>query len=151
LYGSAEFKASLEAQFSETPKMSLWLSPPLISRIDAATGRPKKYKFGPWILRAFALLARARRLRGTRLDPFGYTEERRSERRLIEDYVTMVASLGETLDAASLDRATELAALPLELRGYGPVKAAAIAEYERKKAELLAVPKKTIQIRRTGT
>src|SRR3954470_24856021 len=65
LYGSAEFKASLSAQFSDTGKMSIWLAPPLISRIDPATGRPKKRKFGPWIFPLLRTLGRLKGLRGT--------------------------------------------------------------------------------------
>src|SRR5690606_36775158 len=82
LYGSAEFKASLAAQFSDTGNISLWLAPPLLSRIDPATGRPRKRKFGPWVLSAVKLLATAKGLRGTPFDVFGYTGERRHERNL---------------------------------------------------------------------
>jgi len=152
LYGSAEFKASLAAQFSDAPKISLWLSPPLISRIDPATGRPKKRKFGPWILPAFALLARAKGLRGTRFDPFGYTEERRHERTLAAQYEESMRELCAQLDRNGIARAVELAELPSEVRGYGPVKAAAITEYQRRRAELLQQqPKRIIEIKRTGT
>jgi indolepyruvate ferredoxin oxidoreductase len=148
LYGSAEFKASLAAQFSDTRKISLWLAPPLLSRIDPATGRPKKRKFGPWILPAFALLARLKFLRGSRFDPFGRTQERRAERRLAEDYLAVIAGACATLERDGLARALQLAQLPQEVRGFGPVKEAAMQTYWKKQAELLAAPQASL---RTGT
>ncbi|HEX8613411.1 MAG TPA: indolepyruvate ferredoxin oxidoreductase family protein [Telluria sp.] len=140
LYGSAEFKASLSAQFSDTARISLWLAPPLLSRIDPATGRPRKRKFGPWVLTLFKVLAKARGVRGTAFDPFGYTEERRSERRLAREYGAMIESLCDELAAGGLARAVALAGLPAEVRGFGPVKAAALAAYEERKAALLSEP-----------
>jgi indolepyruvate ferredoxin oxidoreductase len=138
LYGSAEFKASLAAQFSDTRKISLWLSPPLFSRIDPATGRPKKRKFGPWILPALSLLARFKFLRGGRLDPFAYTHERREERRIAGEYLALIQDLCHSLDRDSLAWATELAQLPSEVRGFGPVKHEALAAYWHKRDALLA-------------
>ncbi|MES3021492.1 MAG: indolepyruvate ferredoxin oxidoreductase family protein [Pseudomonadota bacterium] len=148
LYGSAEFKASLAAQFSDTAKISLWLAPPLLSAIDPATGRPKKRKFGPWVLTAFRVLAKARRLRGTAFDIFGYSQERRDERRMVREYAAMVETLCENLGTQGLARAAALAELPLEVRGFGPVKAAAIASYEARRAAILAEAPETY---RTGT
>jgi indolepyruvate ferredoxin oxidoreductase len=140
LYGSDEFKASLAAQFSETKKISLWLSPPLISSIDPATGRPRKRKFGPWILPLFNVLSRLKVLRGTPFDIFGYNEERHEERRLIGEYFTLVETLCRTLNRTSLPRAIELAAQAQEIRGYGPVKVKAIAAYRIRVSELMNVP-----------
>ena len=151
LYGSAEFKASLAAQFSDTGNISLWLAPPLLSRIDPATGRPRKRKFGPWVLSAFKLLATAKGLRGTPFDVFGYTDERRHERKLAADYTGMIDSLCDRLGASGLAQAVALAELPQEVRGYGPVKAAAMATYELRKAELLAGAAPPAVIQRTGT
>ncbi len=151
LYGSAEFKASLAAQFSDTGNISLWLAPPLLSRLDPATGRPAKRKFGPWVLTAFKVLARAKRLRGTAFDIFGYTEERRHERRLASEYATMVGQLCDGLTAPGLEKSVTLAELPREVRGYGPVKAAALASYEVRKAALLAEAATAEVILRTGT
>jgi indolepyruvate ferredoxin oxidoreductase len=150
LYGSAGFKASLAAQFARHGKISLWLSPPLISRVDPATGRPKTRKFGPWILPLFSLLARFKILRGSAFDPFGYSAERRDERRLAFDYISMIDDLCQRLDAASLGRATELAALPLEIRGFGPVKAAAIARYDEQRSNLLKPEPVVLALRRVG-
>lgn len=136
LYADQAFQASLSAQFSGTGKLSVWLSPPLLSKIDPATGRPKKRKFGPWIFPLFRVLARMKGLRGTRLDPFGYTAERRTERALVRDFESQVGQLAAHLDAASLEQAIVLARLPQEIRGFGPVKHAAMEQYQARVAEL---------------
>jgi len=138
LYGSAEFKASLAAQFSDMRNISVWLSPPLFSGIDPATGRPRKRKFGPWILPAFSLLARFRFLRGGPLDPFGYTHERREERRLASEYLASIGDVCRTLDRDCLAWAIEVAQLPSDIRGFGPVKQEAVAAYWRKRDALVA-------------
>ncbi len=137
LYAAPEFKAALMQQFSVASNIGIWLAPPLLSRIDAATGRPRKRKFGPWVLSAFKVLAKLRGLRGSRFDPFGRTEERRLERQLVTDYFAMIDTLCAGLNRDNLAVATELAALPAMVRGYGPVKLAAIKDYEQQKALLL--------------
>ena len=144
LYTSPAFKAALEAQFSDRKAISVWLSPPLISRVDPATGRPRKRRFGPWIFHVFAALAGLKGLRGTALDPFGRTEERRMERRLAADYAALVADLSAKLTPARLTASIELAAAPDEIRGFGPVKAKAHEEVTARmqvmKAELDDAP-----------
>ncbi len=137
LHADPAFAAALGEQFSDRKRLSVYLAPPLLSRIDPATGRPRKRRFGPWIFTAFRLLARMKGLRGSWADPFGHSHERRTERRLIEDYVALVGELATDLSPATLPVATELARLPDAIRGYGPVKEAAIAEAEARKAALL--------------
>ena len=138
LYADPAFRAELQAQFADTRKLSLWLAPPLISRTDPKTGRPAKRKFGPWIFTAFAVLARLKGLRGTWADPFGHTAERRAERKMREDYFELVESLCDRLDHALLPTGIQLAELSLSVRGYGPVKEAAMEKAEQQRAELLA-------------
>jgi indolepyruvate ferredoxin oxidoreductase len=137
LYGSDDFKSALASQFSTTGKVSLWLAPPLLSRTDPATGRPKKRKFGPWILTAMRLLARMRKLRGTRADIFGYTVERRAERRLVEEFFEDVESLCAAMNTANYQQAVDFASLPQEIRGFGHVKEAAIQAHAVRRAEML--------------
>ena len=137
LYAAPEFKAGLAKQFSTAKKLSVWLSPPLISRIDPATGRPKKRRFGPWIFSAFSVLAKCRGVRGTHFDPFGYTEERTNERRLIVDYFSMIEKLCSKLSKSNHLAAVTLAQLPSEIRGFGPVKHAAIVKYAKDNTILL--------------
>ena len=88
-----------------------------------AQGLPRKRAFGGWMLGAFRLLARLRRLRGTAFDPFGRTEERRTERALIGAYRASIEELLATLDAPRLALAVEIASIPEDIRGYGHVKA----------------------------
>ena len=89
------------------------------------------------MLRVFALLARAKRLRGTRFDPFGRTAERRMERRLIADYESLMRELASNLEPHNHAFAVELARLPLHMRGFGHVKERNVAEAKALEASLL--------------
>ncbi|MCW0182009.1 MAG: indolepyruvate ferredoxin oxidoreductase family protein, partial [Zavarzinia sp.] len=124
----------------EALRLRFHLAPPLLARRDPATGRPRKMTFGPWIMPAFRLLARLKGLRGTWADPFGRTAERRMERRLITDYQARVGDLLPQLRDDSYGTIVAIAALPERVRGFGPVKEAAIAaataEGERLQARL---------------
>ncbi len=97
-------------------RLAFNLAPPLISRIDQATGRPQKIRFGGWMLNVFKLLAKGKRLRHTRFDPFGYTAERRLERQLIEDYQRLIERLVAELTPDNADALIEIAALPMSVR-----------------------------------
>lgn len=138
LYADPVFQAGLKDQFEGTEKLSVQLAPPIFSRIDPATGRPRKRAFGPWIFSAFAVLRGLRFLRGTPFDPFGWTGERQAERALIGEYERTVAGLLKGLGPENHERACEIAALPDEIRGFGPIKDRAIAKVAAKKAVLLA-------------
>ncbi|WP_126977931.1 indolepyruvate ferredoxin oxidoreductase family protein [Frigidibacter oleivorans] len=113
------------------------LAPPFLPGKDAA-GRPRKRAFGAWMLPAFRLLAGMKRLRGTPLDPFGRTAERRMERRLIAEYEADMAEVFAGYDPDRHDTAEALARLPLAIRGFGPVKEAAAAAAASERAALLA-------------
>ena len=89
------------------------------------------------MLPIFKLLRKGKILRGTPLDIFGYTAERRTERQLIEDYKAMILELTRSLTPANLAVAVELAGLPEEIRGFGHIKKASIAKAQARKAELL--------------
>jgi indolepyruvate ferredoxin oxidoreductase len=146
LYSNAEFKASLAAQFEDHRRLSLWLAPPLLSRLDPATGRPRKRRFGPWVFTAFRLLARLKGLRGTVFDPFGYTEERRDERALVEQFISLIEQECADLSSASYEKALYLARLPQEVRGYGPVKRQAMQDYQNHLAQWASQPPATYQV-----
>jgi len=90
------------------------------------------------MLKAFGLLARLKGLRGTPLDIFGYTAERREERALITQYRDTVQRILPKLDAGRLQRAVELASLPEDIRGYGHVKEAAMARVAERRERLMA-------------
>jgi len=138
LYAAPDFRRGLEAQFAGTKRLAVWLAPPFLTRTDPRTGRPAKRKFGPWIFYLFPLMARLKVLRGSALDPFGRTAERRAERKIRDEYVATIRELCASLDTASLEHATALATLPNEVRGYGPVKEEALRQYSEARSNLLA-------------
>jgi indolepyruvate ferredoxin oxidoreductase len=136
LYSDGTFERELQRQFEGPLELRFHMAPPLLS--PAKDGRPpRKWTFGPWLLPLLRVLARAKRLRGTVLDPFGATAERRLERALINEYEDRVRALLPLLSADKLALATEIARIPLSMRGYGHVKAAAVAQARVREAELL--------------
>ena len=118
-------------------KMTFHLAPPLLTR-EGPDGRPRKKEYGEGMLRNFRALAKLRRLRGTPIDPFGYSAERRAERALIRQYEADMKAWLPRADAARMDALVALAELPLQIRGFGPVKAANMARAEKRRAELIA-------------
>jgi indolepyruvate ferredoxin oxidoreductase len=112
--------------FSRTERRTYHLSPPLIARIDPATGRPRKYAMPGWLVEPlFRILASAKGLRGTLFDPFARNAERQRERDAIPAFEADVDRLLAGLSDARLSLAAEIARLPLDVRGFGPVKEAA--------------------------
>ena len=138
LYTSGDFLRRLRQQFDGDYKLNFHLSPPILNPRDKATGKPRKVSFGPWMFSAFRLLARLKRLRGTPLDVFGYTGERRMERRLIEDYRRTIDGVLPVLNAENAELVAKIAALPDVIRGYGHVKEENLRKYEQELAALLA-------------
>jgi indolepyruvate ferredoxin oxidoreductase len=134
---AATLEAAVAAGFEDVRAMRFHLAPPFLSR-PGPDGRPAKREFGPWMLGAMKLLARFKGLRGTAFDPFGRTEERRMERGLIADYEADLDRLQAALTPSTRAVALELARLPLEIRGFGPVKAKAAEVAAARRAELLA-------------
>ncbi|WP_428099046.1 indolepyruvate ferredoxin oxidoreductase family protein [Candidatus Rariloculus sp.] len=138
LYTRTDFLANMRKEFGSSFKFKFHFSPPLIAGRDPDTGRPRKYRFGGWILPLLKVLAGLKGLRGTKLDIFGYSGERRLERRLIADYEALLEKFVAELDEPRLDLATELAALPHTVRGFGPIKAAAVERFETEHAVRLS-------------
>ncbi len=130
LYSDGTFRQALADQFGDVRRVKVWLAPPLLAARDPETGRLIKRAYGPWMLTAMTVLAKLRRLRGSRLDPFGRTAERRRERRLIAEYEAMIERIATTLSMDNLDVAVTLAGLPDSVRGYGHVKDASMDRYE---------------------
>ena len=137
LYTDGAFRERLTASFEGNPRVSFHLAPPLLARRDPVTGVPRKRAFGPWMWRVLGLVARMRFLRGTPFDPFGHTAERRTERRLIEEYFETVDELLAALSPANHGLAIEIASVPESIRGYGHVKERNIAQAQSAKAVLL--------------
>jgi indolepyruvate ferredoxin oxidoreductase len=125
LHTTSSFLDSIRRNFGANARLSFNLSPPLFARPDPVTGRPRKYEFGPWLLPVLRTLARLRRLRGTWLDPFRFSADRRLERALIERYEALLDRVERELSNERFDLAVELSRLPQDVRGYGPIKQAA--------------------------
>ncbi len=137
LYTDGSFAANLAKQFKGDYTLKFHLAPPVLGRMDSFSGKPVKTEFGPWMMTGFRLLARLRRLRGTPLDPFGRTAERRMERQLIVDYRAAIERLIANPQRAARPEALELASLPDMIRGFGHVKEANLAKAKAREAELL--------------
>ncbi len=138
LYVDGTFKKRLHDTFEGEPGLRFHLAPPLISRRDPATGHRMKRTFGSWILVVFRGLAAMRRLRGTVLDPFGWQRDRREERQLIASYFERMNEVAGALNPANHGAAVDLARVPAGIRGFGHVKAEAIARARTQEAEALA-------------
>ena len=137
LYTDGAFRERLGAAFEGDLRLTFHLAPPLLARRDPVTGEPRKRAFGPWMWRVFGVVAKMRFLRGTPFDPFGYTAERRMERRLIDEYFQTVEELLAGLRPENLALAIEIATVPDGIRGYGHVKERNVAEAESEKTALL--------------
>jgi indolepyruvate ferredoxin oxidoreductase len=118
--------------------LNFHLAPPLLAKADPLTGRPRKKRYGPWMMSAFGVLAKLKFLRGTAFDVFGRTEERRTERALVGEYEKLVDELLGRLAADNHATAVELASIPEEIRGYGQVKAQHLERARARQADLLA-------------
>jgi indolepyruvate ferredoxin oxidoreductase len=138
LFTDGHFEQKLRDQFDGDFKISFNLAPPLLGGAKDALGRPKKRAFGAWILPVFRTLAKMRGLRGTVLDVFGYSADRRLERDLIAGYEKDVATVLGLLSPATHDTAVELLSLPDRIRGYGPVKEKAVKDAQLRYAQLAA-------------
>jgi len=137
LYTSGDFAKRVKETFDGGYKLHFHLAPPLFAKRDA-DGHLVKAEYGSWVLGAFKLLAKFKGLRGTALDPFGYTAERREERRLIEEYAGTLDELLAGLNRVNLALAVEIASVPEQIRGYGHVKEAHLEKAKAKREELMA-------------
>ncbi len=122
LHTDPAFLAELDAQFPNGYSVKYNLAPPLLSKPDPVTGHPQKKQFGEWMFKAFERLAGLKRFRGSSLDVFGKTEERRTERQLIEEYIQLLDQILARLSPVNHAAAVALASVPDEIRGFGHVK-----------------------------
>jgi indolepyruvate ferredoxin oxidoreductase len=127
LHADPAWQAQLAAQFRGTTRIELNLAPPLLSGLDPNTGNPKKRRFGPWMLRAMGVLRHGKVLRGTALDPFGHTEERRMERALIAEFAESIAAHLQRLSPANHAALCDWAEAAAGIKGFGPIKARNLA------------------------
>ncbi len=149
LYTDTSFMEKIDAQFEADEKngpylLKFHLAPPLFSKRDAA-GHLVKQQYGPWMMKAFGLLAKLKRLRGTAFDVFGRTDERKAERALIVEYESTIAMMLAKLDASNLDAAVAVAKIPEEIRGYGHVKEANMAKAAALRESLISTFKAPVK------
>jgi indolepyruvate ferredoxin oxidoreductase len=138
LYTEGSFADLIKRSFDGNDlRLEFHMAPPLLARKDKVTGEPKKMSFGPWMLSAFGVLAKFKVLRGTPLDPFGHTEERKTERKLIADYETLLVEVLDKLTPENHHLAVGLAAIPEKIRGYGHVKQRQLKSAKSDEAALL--------------
>ena len=142
LYSDGSFQRQLAAEFESYDRLEFHLAPPIFARRDAQ-GHLKKARYGPWVQKVFALLARLRRLRGTVFDPFARTAERRMERTLLAQYEADLDRIEAALAPERLEAAAALASVPALIRGFGHVKEASVARAAEERSRLLTRLEKT--------
>jgi indolepyruvate ferredoxin oxidoreductase len=127
LYSDGRFAERLAKTFEDAGegrrRVRVHLAPPVLPLGTDGRGNPRKIPFGPWMLRAFGLLARFRRVRNSWLDPFRSSEDRRRELALVASYEELLDEVIERVDGERLDSALRLLASVEQVRGFGPVRA----------------------------
>lgn len=137
LFTDGDFQAQLAEQFEGDYRLRFHLSPPLLSRTDPYSGEPLKRDFGPWLLPVFRVLAKLKGLRGSRWDIFGYSDERRMERHLLQEYIDDIEQVVAALTEHNYRDGIALLALAENIRGFGPVKRRSIEDYQGRRRQLL--------------
>jgi len=135
LYSLPSFQKQLNDQFEGNYSVQFNLAPPIFPG-RAPNGRPKKRAMGPWVMKLFKLLQRGKKLRGTPFDLFGYTAERRAEREWIKRFEKDLQRIQSELTPENAPIAEQLLSIPDEIRGFGPVKQAAMQAAEQRRAQL---------------
>jgi indolepyruvate ferredoxin oxidoreductase len=141
LYSDGEFLKKLGSQFEGDYRLTFHLAPPLFSERDPETGQLKKKEYGAWVMPMFRILASLKKLRGTKLDIFGYSEERRMERRLIGEYEATIEEVLATLGQDNHALAVQIASVPETMRGFGHVKDKNVKAAKEREASLLTAYK----------
>jgi indolepyruvate ferredoxin oxidoreductase len=128
LHTSPEFLESIRRDFGKGANLRFHLAPPFLGGKKDARGRPLKREFGAWVLPVFRVLARLKGLRGGPFDIFGYTAERRMERKLVVEFEALLNDALPGLDVDNRDALLARVKAYLNIRGYGPVKEQAVVE-----------------------
>jgi indolepyruvate ferredoxin oxidoreductase len=143
LYSSPSFKAQLEDTFTDFRTLRVHLAPPLLSKAVSNRQEPSKMAFGSWIFYLFPTLASFKFLRGTKLDLFGMTEERKRERQWRDTYQSLIGYVLEHVTPSRVAKAAELLAVPLEIKGFGHVREKAM---EHAAEKIILLKKEFIEI-----
>jgi len=136
LFTQPAFRDSLTRQFDGDYRLHFHFAPAFLGGARDGT-KPRKRQFGSWLLPILRLLAACRGLRGTALDPFAHSAERKLERALRTEYEQTIAFVLDSLTAATYEAAVEIAQLPESIRGFGPIKKGAAEAARRRREELL--------------
>jgi indolepyruvate ferredoxin oxidoreductase len=137
LHSDGVFLEKIRGQFEGNYKLNYYLAPPLFAKRDPQTGELRKGRYGPWVMTAFKLIAKFKFLRGTALDIFGHTQERRMERQLISDYEQTMQEVVANLRVDNHALAIQIASMPEDIRGFGHVKERHLKAAREKEAKLL--------------
>ncbi|MCD6070429.1 MAG: indolepyruvate ferredoxin oxidoreductase, partial [Microvirga sp.] len=139
LYTNGHFEKQVASAFEgENLRYEFHMAPPVLAKKDPVTGLPRKMSFGPWMLKAMGVLAKFKALRGTPLDVFGYTHERRTERQLIREFEGRIEEIVARLNAGNHATAVGLASIPQKIRGFGHIKERNLKAAKAEEADLLA-------------
>jgi indolepyruvate ferredoxin oxidoreductase len=139
LYTDGNFAKQVASTFEgENLRFEFHLAPPMLAKKDPVTGVPRKMSFGPWMMKAFRVLAPLRVLRGTPLDIFGYSDERKTERRLIREFEGRIGEILAALTPANHALAVGLATIPQKIRGFGHIKERNLKTAKAEEEQLLA-------------
>ena len=134
LYTAPEFRKSLSEEFDGRFKLRVHLAPPLLSRMDPESGRPRMRSFGPWVFTVFKVLSALRWARGKWFDPFRFSEEKALQKKFQADFQRTIDTLGEApVTSSNIDDALRLVEWPMQVRGFGPVRAEA---FEKAREEM---------------
>lgn len=137
-YSDGEFLRRVHEQFEGDFRIKYHLAPPTIAQRDPSTGHLKKREFGPWMMTGFRVLASLKGLRGTILDPFGRSADRKLDRKLIADYERNIGAVLDGLDAGNHELGVAIARLPEHIRGYGHIREGHLEKVQAEEKALLA-------------
>lgn len=127
LYSAPSFKQQLQDQFEGDFQLNFHMAPPWISRLGSH-GRPVKRQLGQWVQALFPVLAKAKALRGSWLDPFGYQAERRLERQARDVFMQRLEDIAQQLSTHNFEQCLAYVQHAQTIRGFGPVKHDALVE-----------------------
>ncbi len=131
LITDGDFKDEIAKRFTGKFKVKYHMAPPIFGGKKGPDGRPRKYAFGGWVIPLLKLMCRMRFLRGSKLDIFSYSKERRAQLALLENFESMTESIIQELSPDNLGQAVDLVASVMKLRGFGPVFEQSLEEYQK--------------------
>lgn len=137
LFTETDFIDEVDRTFEGDYKIHFNFAPPLLSG-KVINGRPVKRTFGPWMLKSLRMLAKMRGIRHTMLDPFRFTADRKLDKALLANYQQDITRLLKDTTQQNYELALQIANLPKEIRGFGPVREAAAEKAAKQRDALLA-------------